>query len=186
MRNVWYFYPPSNDLNEILRQISHLYSHLTISSNLLTILSPFLSQAENKEESPGACLKRSESSKPSLWKDNSLFTKPENGKKTEIANEKTLRVSNNTITTKPALAKNTTDIISDQTSIKESAQIPSTKKPKPVGMVTPSVKMVPERTEVQQPDSTQVNHVNREVEHDHAPSENIENRSTSREHNRVS
>ncbi|CAB4000594.1 Hypothetical predicted protein [Paramuricea clavata] len=143
-----------------------------------------LQQAENKEESPGACLKRSESSKPSLWKDNSLFTKPENGKKTEIANEKSLRVSNNTVTTKPALGKNTTDIISDHTSIKESAQIPSTKKTKPVGMVTPSVKMVPERTEVQQPDSTQVNHVNREFDHDHGPGENIENRSTSREHNR--
>ncbi len=55
-------------------------------------------------------------------------------------------------------------------------------------MVVPSVKGAGEcaQDKPQQPDLTQVNHINREVERNHEPGENFESTTTSEEHNQVS
>jgi hypothetical protein len=144
-----------------------------------------LFQAENKDVIPPEGSEKSESSKPSLWKDVSLFAKPNEVKKTEMTNEKPLRSTNNTAATKLA-PSNTT--LPDQTPVKEPPQVLSTEKQKPVGMVTPTVKVTKKCTqeEAQQPSATTVNRTSGEVEHPHTPDENIRNTSPPQEHNQVS
>lgn len=131
--------------------------------------------------------KKNENSKPSLWKDASLFAKAEDVKTNTIANGKTLRPSNTTAVAKPpTLVKNgPIQLKSPQINTRKSQQILSTKKSKPVGMVSPRVpnRKLDETQQAVTADavSTPAN----DVEIQSTP-EPRENESTSRPNNEVS
>lgn len=144
---------------------------------------PIFFHAYIAEETPEASLKRNGSSKSSLWKDVSLFAKPEEAKKNNIAPENVPQPSNTNVTTKPtAVEKNTTDNILDPTPLMKSHQILSTKQQKPIEMTTPDDKRSPGCTKEK---STQVIK-DAEIGSKLEPGDNMENKSPSKERNQVS
>ena len=120
----------------------------------------FFFLANKKDESSVDSLKKSECSKPLLWKDYSLFTIPEDPQK----NESVIKPSTEITATPAVLAKRTSDIGPNETTIKKLPQSLSTKESNSVGIVTPCLETTPGRTEDEE--QTLVSGINEDVKVD--------------------
>lgn len=108
-----------------------------------------------------------EPQKISLWKDDSLFRKPDDPKRTSSS-----KLLKNSVSSKPVQPKSASSTLLDHTCIDSRLN-----KPKPVGTVTPCVQIADDE---QCPSSTQVNDVSRKVmqKNETPADENIDNGSS--------